>query len=280
MRVLSNVYVSSGVPGRFLDEVTKAGGKLCVNVFSDKAYGRSSLTLAGEINKVMQAAQDIVSHSVQNLSLQNHVAQHPRIGVADHVLLAPIQIEQLGEVEDAARGLAERIAAANPGLKTAAYSRATPLAELRRHTPYFTDGALAGPLDPAKDRTAELENVSLFGPDLYSPELGMTCVGAARWVTNFNVPLPANTTLAEAKRIANSIRSRSKSKHALPAVQAVGLAHADGVVEIGCNLLNVTQTSTAKIEEVISALLTNPAPVQGYVIGKPWEMLVELANRD
>ncbi|GBG25524.1 Formimidoyltransferase-cyclodeaminase [Hondaea fermentalgiana] len=294
MRAVSNVYVSCGGKSGLLMRARRgeATRKTCVNVFSDEAYGRSSLTLAGELKTVMAAAHEIVALAVENLSLDDHHAKHPRIGVADHVLLSPVHPEDLDSLEDAARDLAQSLTESTPRLKTAAYSRSAPLAALRRATPYFTDAALSGPLDPSLDRTSELTGVSTFGPERFDSSLGMTCVGAAPWITNFNVPLPSGTTLEDAKRIANAIRSRGGGEHALPAVQAVGLAHSDGRVEIGCNLQDLSQTSPPDVEVAIAKLLGIKQQVSkyanligleekisGYVIGKRWDELLSLAER-
>ena len=71
------------------------------------------------------------------------------------------------------------------------------------------------------------------GPIQASPAKGVIVIGASHWVANYNVPV-FSTDVAAVHRIAKQLSERGGG---LPSVQAMGLAHGDGVTEVACNLL-------------------------------------------
>jgi glutamate formiminotransferase len=279
--VVCVVYLSQigGVAERARQALGPALAGLTQHVFEDTAYGRSSVTLAGGPACVSAAAARLVRELAASRSLRQHAAQHPRVGVVDNIVLSPAELGELASAAAVAARLAERVAADNDWARCVLYGPtggALPtLAQLRRQTPYFSPSALAGPL--AYDRTAELEGLRSFGLSRACPDKGLTFIGAVPWVVNYNVPLLPGADLALARRVAAALRARA-GPQGLPHVEAVGLAHRDGLVEVACNLLDTTVTGPEQVQRRVEELAGPGRTAAGYVIGLPWAPLAARAR--
>ena len=249
----ASVYVScSGgeALGACRAAVAAAGGGsrlAALREFVDAAYGRTGLTLAVDLDAAaggaegsapLVAAIDGLAAAVgAHVDLRLHAASHPRLGALDHVLVSPLGAAALGEAAAAARGCAEAIAAR--GVPVAAYGAlAEPvarLADVRRALGYFR-GAGAGAFSSGVDASLAAAHGDLlaYGPRAPHPALGVACVGAAPFVVNYNVPL-ATGDLGLARRCARAVSERGGG---LNAVEAAGLPHGEGGVEVACNLLD------------------------------------------
>lgn len=89
-----------------------------------------------------------------------------------------------------------------------------------------------------------------FGPCDIPPKYGCIALGAAPWITNFNVLLDSRN-LQLGKTIAAAVSERGGG---LPKVQAMALLHGGGKVEIACNLLNISVTSTNDVLSLVTKL--------------------------
>ena len=245
----ASVYVScSGgeALGACRAAVAAAGGGsrlAALREFVDTAYGRTGLTLAVDLDAAaggaegsapLVAAIDGLAAAVgAHVDLRAHAASHPRLGALDHVLVSPLGAAALGEAASAARGCAEAIAAR--GVPVAAYGAlaepAARLADVRRALGYFR-GALNSGVDASL--AAAHGDLLAYGPRAPHPALGVACVGAAPFVVNYNVPL-ATGDLGLAQRCARAVSERGGG---LGAVEAAGLPHGEGGVEVACNLLD------------------------------------------
>lgn len=76
-------------PLSFLDG--DAAGTTVLDVFDDKAYNRTNVSLAsGDMGALAAAATCLVGAVAPRLSLVGHVGTHPRVGVVDHVSVQPV----------------------------------------------------------------------------------------------------------------------------------------------------------------------------------------------
>jgi glutamate formiminotransferase len=98
------------------------------------------------------------------------------------------------------------------------------------------------------------------------PARGVTCVGAAPWITNYNVPL-RTADLALGRRVARALSQRTPG--GLPSVQTMALLHGGGV-EVACNLLDHAVTPPELVDEKLRELCREEGVEVGeaYVIGK------------
>ncbi|EEE64992.1 hypothetical protein OsJ_19912 [Oryza sativa Japonica Group] len=89
---------------------------------------------------------------------------------------------------------------------------------------------------------------------------GVVVVGATGWVDNYNVPVRTGDVEA-ARRIARAVSERGGG---LPSVQAMGLAHGGGVVEVACNLLDPARVGAEQVQGMVERL----AAGEGLSVGK------------
>lgn len=88
------------------------------------------------------------------------------------------------------------------------------------------------------------------GPSRVTPSKGVVVIGATNWVDNYNVPL-FSSDIDAVRRIAKRVSGRGGG---LPSVQAMALAHGEGVIEVACNLLDPSRIGGERVQEEIESL--------------------------
>jgi len=215
-----------------------------ITMFSDPHYNRTSIVIAGgQPAAVAATARELVAAALRALPpLTSHDATHPRIGLVDHVSIAPLYSPEassstVGEGSNAGTNMEDAAAAAcklsnalasDHGLPIMLYGEARPhmglsprtLAETRRQTPYFRAKAKNSGLH--RDGATSISNVSdssssedlwlgvtpdLGGPSI-DPAVGVCCVGAVPLVLNYNVRLTTSDRKIAAACTA-AVRTRS-----------------------------------------------------------------------
>lgn len=180
------------------------GGEV-LDVHVDAHHGRTVVTLVGE-----DAIRRVASAAVGSIDLRRHAGVHPRVGAVDVVPFVPL----------AGSTMADAVAA-------------------RDRFAAWIESALRVPaLRYGPERT--LPDVRRSPPPLPHPTAGACCVGARGVLVAYNVVVDA--TLAEARRIARSLRS--------PAVRALGLA-VGGDVQVSMNLLDPAAVGPAEVFDAI-----------------------------
>ena len=277
-----------------------------MTTFSDSHYNRTSFVLAGtHPADVVQVAKELSIAALETLPpLQDHDATHPRIGLVDHVSVAPLcPAREEGEEEEggatggssnmddasvAALEFAALLAGRVPvmlygGARGEAGLAPRTLAQTRRETPYFNARAknsglsattLTPPHQPPPGGDADIWRglaVDLGGPTV-DPAIGVCCVGAVPLVLNFNVRLKTRSREVAAAAAA-AVRSRRRAWEdpagGLPCVEALPLRHAGGNFEVACNLLDPVATPPALVLERIKevARASGVAVEEAYTIG-------------
>ncbi|HET9441818.1 MAG TPA: hypothetical protein VFO65_00770 [Acidimicrobiales bacterium] len=205
------VNVSEGRRADVVAAVAGAGGAALLDVHTDADHNRSVVTLAGA--EVEEAAFAVVAEAVARIDLSTHSGAHPRLGAADVVPFVP-----LGDGDD---------------LGTARMARDRAAARIARElgVPVFRYGPAPEPSLPELRRRAFVELAPDAGPPVPHPTAGATCVGARPLLVAYNLWLAPPATLADARRIAASLRG--------PAVRALGLPLAGaGRAQVSCNLVD------------------------------------------
>jgi len=195
------INVSEGRRGDVIDAIAVAGGDALLDVHRDPDHHRSVLTLAGD--DIEEAAFAVVRTAVSLIDLRDHAGVHPRLGAADVVPFVPLSGSTMGDAMAARNRVAARITR-ELGVPCALYGPERSLPDVRR-------AAAAG------ERPVP------------HPSAGVCCVGARPVLVAYNLWLAPPATVADAKRIADEVRS--------PAIRTLGLAVGGGV-QVSCNLID------------------------------------------
>jgi glutamate formiminotransferase len=220
--------------------VANTPGVKFLDLHSDADHNRSVITFSGEPSAVLDAAFAAVACAAEQIDMNQHRGQHPRIGAADVVPFVPLEGISLEECADLARQLGERIGRELQlpvYLYEAAASRAdrVNLADVRRGQ---YEGLKAAILqDP--DRQPD------YGP-AFLGSAGAVAVGARQPLIAFNVYLTTDD-VEIAKKIAQALRYSSGG---LPHVKALGLL-VKGRAQVSMNLTDYTQTSLPRVMEAL-----------------------------
>ncbi|KAL6606319.1 hypothetical protein ACP70R_041972 [Stipagrostis hirtigluma subsp. patula] len=286
------LYVSEARSAAALRAIERAAAALrpaavLLNAFADDAYNRVGYTLVSRLSgggggdseappPLHRAAFGVVKAALEAVDLGAHAGAHPRLGVVDHVAFHPLAGARLDDVAALARAVAADIGdklQVPTYLYGAAHSEGRTLASIRRQLGYFT------PNSPGEQWRGAPEASTLpvppdAGPGTPSRSKGVVVIGATAWVDNYNVPVHTGDVGA-AKKIARAVSERGGG---LRSVQAMGLAHGEGVTEVACNLLDPARVGAEQVQEKVRQL----AAAQGLAVGKGYftdfsqEKIVEL----
>lgn len=264
------IYISEARNAAALGAIERAAAALhpaavLVNAFADDAYNRVGYTLVSRLSgdsaappPLHRAALGVVAAALEAIDFGSHAGAHPRLGVVDHIAFHPLAGAHLDDVAALARAVATDIGdklQVPTFLYGAAHGEGRTLASIRRQLGYFTPNSPGNQWQGALDAWS-LSNVAPdAGPGTPSRSKGVVVVGATAWVANYNVPLHTSHVEA-AKRIARAVSERGGG---LRSVQAMGLAHREGVTEVACNLLAPTTVGAQQVQERVRQL----AAVQG-----------------
>ena len=155
----------------------------------------------------------------------------------------------------------------------AAHRDGRTLASIRRQLGYFTPNSPGEQWRGAPD-SSSLPVAPDAGPATPSRSKGVVAIGATAWVDNYNVPVHT-PDVAAAKRIARAVSERGGG---LRSVQAMGLAHGEGVTEVACNLLDPARVGAEQVQERVQQLAAEHGLTvgEGYFTDFSQERIVEL----
>ncbi|MGH7727175.1 MAG: glutamate formimidoyltransferase [Vulcanimicrobiaceae bacterium] len=236
--------VSEGRDSAVIDACARAiegAGVRLADRSSDPVHHRSVFTYFGDAEIVVAASAALARVCLERIDLRIQRGAHPRIGALDVLPFVPFGDATLADAAAVARMAAEAIWEAT-GIPSFLYGAAATSAE-RRELPALRRGgfegllASGGPLGPPDVGTVAAH-----------PSAGACAVGARNVLVAFNVVL-ASDDLALAKRIARRIRERDGG---LPGVRALGIALAQGRVQVSCNLLDVGATPLDLVRDLVA----------------------------
>lgn len=216
MLVESVPNVSEGrrldVVERLAAALTSVAGVFLLDRTSDPSHNRSVFTVAGEHEAVSAGLERLIGQAIEDIDMDAHSGEHPRIGAVDVVPFVPLGDTSLEACVELARGFAERVAARYElpvYLYAAAAARGdrVKLADVRR-----------GQYEGLKVEIAHNGRQPDFGPARMHPRAGAVAVGARPFLIAWNINL-ASDDVELAKRIARRVR---ESGGGLPRVQANG----------------------------------------------------------
>jgi glutamate formiminotransferase len=224
---------------RLANAVISTPGAHLLDRTSDASHNRSVLTLAGDAAAVAEALERAVGVAVDEIDMEHHWGEHPRIGAVDVVPFVPLAGTAMDECIELARSFGARIAD-RFGLPVYLYASAASrpdrvkLADVRR-------GQYEGLRSEIVQRGREPD----FGPARMHPTAGAVAVGARPFLIAYNINL-ASDDLELAKRIARRVR---ESGGGLPKLQANGFRVEEPErgnpvrAQVSMNLLDFSVTS-------------------------------------
>ena len=182
--------------------------------------------------------------SIDEIDMEQHRGEHPRIGAVDVIPFVPLGDSTMDEAIDLARGFGEHIAA-RYGLPVYLYALAATrpdrvkLSDVRRGQ---YEGLRASILEPGRRPD--------FGPPRMHPTAGAVAVGARPVLIAYNINLESRD-VELARRIARRVR---ESGGGLPHVQANGFWIEElGRAQVSMNLLDFTVTPMWRAWETVQA---------------------------
>jgi glutamate formiminotransferase / 5-formyltetrahydrofolate cyclo-ligase len=205
--------------GRRLDVVDRLAaalvsvpGAYLLDRTSDASHNRSVFTVAGEDAAVVAGLEAMVGLAIDEIDMDTHEGEHPRIGAVDVVPFVPLGDTTMDQCVEIARSFGHRVAA-RWELPVYLYAQASMrsdrvrLADVRR-----------GQYEGLKAEIDQNGREPDLGPARMHPRAGAIAIGARPFLIAWNVNLETDD-VELAKRIARRVR---ESGGGLPRVQANG----------------------------------------------------------
>ena len=219
----------------------KRGVKL-LDSSADKDHNRLVVTLIGEPDSVQEAVLNASLIAIENIDMNKHTGEHPRMGAVDVVPFTPVRNISMDEVIKISENFAKNLAT-DINLPVFLYEESAKresrknLADIRR-----------GEYEGLTDKLANKDWQPDFGPAKPHETAGATAVGARMPLVAFNINLDTDDK-SVADDIARKIRNSSGG---LRYCKAIGIDLAErGIVQVSMNLTNYKKTSLYQVKEMI-----------------------------
>jgi glutamate formiminotransferase / 5-formyltetrahydrofolate cyclo-ligase len=237
--------------GRRLDTVARLANAISavpdvhlLDQTSDSSHNRSVFTLAGPAGAVSNALERLVSAAIDEIDMNEHSGEHPRIGAVDVIPFVPLGDTTMDDAVEIARNFGKRLAE-RFDLPVYLYAEAATrgerakLADVRR-----------GQYEGLKSEISQRGREPDFGPSRMHPTAGAVAVGARPFLIAYNINLESpDKDLAI--RIARRIR---ESGGGLPKVQANGFFIEElGRAQVSMNVLDFRTTPLWRVWETVRA---------------------------
>jgi glutamate formiminotransferase / 5-formyltetrahydrofolate cyclo-ligase len=211
---------------------------------SDQDHNRMVVTAAGEPEAMKTAIIQAIGTAVQEIDLNVHQGEHPRMGAADVIPFIPIRNMSMQEAIALSKSVAEEVSA-RFCLPVYLYeeSAGTPL---RKNLADVRRGQFEGLALKMADPLWKPD----FGPSEPHPTAGASIIGARNYLIAYNVNLNTDN-IQIAKDIAKKIRFSSGG---LPCCKAMGVSIDNGSrVQVSMNLTDFSVTSMYKVFDIIKS---------------------------
>jgi glutamate formiminotransferase len=229
---------------RLADSITSVPEVHLLDRTSDASHNRSVFTLAGPAGPVSMALSRLVGTAIQEIDMDSHSGEHPRIGAVDVIPFVPLGQTSMAETVEIARGFGEWIATTYDMpvylyAEAARRSERVKLADVRR-----------GQYEGLKSEISQRGREPDFGPARMHPSAGAVAVGARPFLIAYNINLESPDKEL-AVRIARRIR---ESGGGMPKVQANGFFIEElDRAQVSMNLLDFRTTPLWRVWETVRA---------------------------
>lgn len=202
-----------------------------LNAFVDLEYNRSVITIAGHLEDLETAVVDASKTAFEEIDMLIHEGGHPRLGAVDLIPIHPITEEtSLEDCAAVATNISRKLVQAVHGSSFFFFGHADKqnrgLIQRRKEIGWF---------DNRKAKNPPIPDCGKF-----YPRFGITGVGAAPYMSNFNISLDTRD-IAVGGEVLKNIRERSGG---LVGVSGMAFPHAGGI-EVACNV-DMFQLDSAK----------------------------------
>ncbi|MFA5466657.1 MAG: glutamate formimidoyltransferase [Candidatus Izemoplasmatales bacterium] len=213
-----------------------------VNVEPDQDYNRTVVTLLGESEKMIDALVDFVGVAINEIDLNHHEGQHPRMGAVDVIPFIPISEVSMKDCIADAEKLGS-VLNMKYDIPVFLYAEAARNEE-RVSLPNIRKGEFEG----MKTKITMPEWHPDFGEPRMHPTFGAVAVGARPFLIAYNIDLVTKDEEIP-KAIAKAIR---KSNGGFQYIQA-GPAYLDqrGHVQVTMNILDYKKNPIYRIFETV-----------------------------
>src|SRR5271154_105035 len=181
----------------------------------DKAHNRSVVTIAGTPAGIVEAAARAAGKAAELIDLTKQNGVHPRIGAADVIPFIPVSGASLAECAVLARQ-AGLLIWRRYGVPVYFYGAAAARPD-RVQLEDVRKGQFEGLRDASRRDAARRPDIG--GPELHETA-GASAVGARTFLIAYNVYLPPDADISQARAIAREVRASSGGMHG---VKALGL---------------------------------------------------------
>jgi glutamate formiminotransferase len=235
---------------RLADALTAGDGVYLLDRTSDASHNRSVFTIAGEHDAVTMALERLVEQAIDDIEMDKHQGEHPRIGAVDVVPFVPLGSTTMADCVELARAFGARIAGRH-GIPVYLYAQAATradrvkLADVRR-----------GQYEGLKAEIVTNGRQPDFGPTKMHPRAGAMAVGARPFLIAWNINLDSDD-VDLAKRIARRVRESGGGLARLQAngfrVEEPGRGHPVRA-QVSMNLLDFSVTPLWQAWEAVREL--------------------------
>jgi glutamate formiminotransferase len=222
--------------------ISAVPGVAVLDIHRDIDHNRSVVTFAGAAGPVAEAAFRAVREAAQQIDMEQHRGQHPRVGATDVLPFVPLRGATLQECAEIARVVGRRIGE-ELHIPVFLYEAAASRPD-RRELPLLRRGEYEG-------LRAAITNDPLRAPD-YGPAhlgpAGATIVGARNPLIAFNAFL-STADVRVARAVARAVRGSSGG---LRGVRALGML-VGGRAQVSMNLTDYQTTPIHRAVEMIAS---------------------------
>ena len=224
--------------------IKEVPGVVLLDYSSDASHNRSVITMVGDPDSVGEAAFRLAKAARDNIDLNHHTGEHPRMGAIDVIPFVPIKEMSVAECVELSKKVGERIYN-ELSIPVFLYEESA-TAPHRKNLAAIRKGQFEGMAEKVKQDKWHPD----YGNDEIHPTAGVVAVGARAPLVAFNINL-GTSDITVADKIAKIIR---ESSGGLKYVKALGVMLEDrNIAQVSINMCNYEKTSLYRVFELVRA---------------------------
>lgn len=244
--IIVEINISEGKNQNLIAEFEKTLNDLNIHVIDinfDPSHNRSVLTFKGNSDDLLSALEKISLLAIENIDMEKHRGDHPRLGAIDVVAFIPENTRDMQNAVKLANEYGELLAGLGVGVYFYEENARSPE---RQSLPSIRSGGYEG----LEEKLLTGEFDPDLGPKVFNPKLGASIVGARMPLIAFNINLDTND-LDIGRDIAKRIRF---STGGLAHVRAIALEIEDPMaIQVSMNLTDYRETSISQVYETVKS---------------------------
>ena len=224
--------------------IKEVPGVVLLDYSSDASHNRSVITMVGDPDSVGEAAFRLAKAARDNIDLNHHTGEHPRMGAIDVIPFVPIKEMSVAECVELSKKVGERIYN-ELSIPVFLYEESA-TAPHRKNLAAIRKGQFEGMAEKVKQDKWHPD----YGNDEMHPTAGVVAVGARAPLVAFNINL-GTSDITVADKIAKIIR---ESSGGLKYVKALGVMLEDrNIAQVSINMCNYEKTPLYRVFELVRA---------------------------